>query len=71
MILAGKSSPYSGEHLLFYWFVGPLGAWLQSYFSSVRLPVLGSCRSLLGQPIAVRVLDLSGGVPGRLSRPQE
>ena len=32
MILAGKSRPYSGEHFLSYWFVGPLGAWLQRYF---------------------------------------
>jgi hypothetical protein len=32
MILAGQSRPYSGEHFLFYWFVGPLGAWLQRYF---------------------------------------
>jgi hypothetical protein len=32
MIVAGKSRPNSGEHFLSYWFVGPLGAWLQRYF---------------------------------------
>jgi hypothetical protein len=32
MILAGRSRPYSGEHFLLYWLVGPLGAWLQHYY---------------------------------------
>jgi hypothetical protein len=31
MILAGRSRPYSGEHFLLYWLVGPLGAWLERY----------------------------------------
>jgi hypothetical protein len=31
MILAGTSRPYSGEHFLRYWLVGPLGAWLERY----------------------------------------
>lgn len=31
MILAGRSRPYSGEHFLLYWLVGPLGAWLEHY----------------------------------------
>jgi hypothetical protein len=71
MILAGKSRPYSGEHFLFYWFVGPLGAWLQRYFLLSDFRFLVFVVALLSQPIAVRVLDLSGGVPGRLSQPQE
>jgi hypothetical protein len=29
--VAGKSRPYSGEHFLLYWLVGPLGAWLERY----------------------------------------
>jgi hypothetical protein len=71
MILAGKSPPYSGEHFLFYWFVGPLGAWLQRYFLLSDFRFLVFVVALVSQPIAVRVLDLSGGVPGRLSQPQE
>ena len=31
MLVAGKSRPYSGEHFLLYWFVGPLGSWLEHY----------------------------------------
>jgi hypothetical protein len=31
MILAGRSRPYSGEHFLLYWLLGPLGAWLERY----------------------------------------
>ena len=29
--LASPARPYSGEHFLLYWFLGPLGSWLQGY----------------------------------------
>jgi hypothetical protein len=32
MALAGTSRPYSGEHFLTYWLVGPFGAWLDHYY---------------------------------------
>lgn len=40
IIMAGKSRPNSGEHFLFYWLVGPLGAFLQRYFILSDFPYL-------------------------------
>jgi len=33
MVSVGKSRPYSGEHFLMYWLVGPFGAWLEERYS--------------------------------------
>ena len=71
MILAGKSRPYRGEHLLFYWFVGPLGAWLQRYFLLSDFRFLVFVVAFLVNPLLYGFLIHSAVVPARLSQPQE
>ena len=71
MILAGKSRPYSGEHFLFYWFVGPLGAWLQRYFLLSDFQFLVFVVAFLVNPLLYRFLIYPAVSPGRQSQPQE
>jgi hypothetical protein len=71
MILAGKSRPYRGEHLLFYWFVGPLGAWLQRYFLLSDFRFLVFVVAFLVNPLLYGFLIDPAVVPARLSQPQE
>jgi hypothetical protein len=71
MIVAGKSRPYSGEHFLFYWFVGPLGAWLQRYFLLSDFQFLVFVVAFLVNPLLYGFLIYPAVSPGRLSQPQE
>jgi hypothetical protein len=61
MILAGQSRPYSGEHSLFYWFVGPLGAWLQRYFLLSDFRFLVFVVAFLVNPLLYGFLRVSLG----------
>lgn len=56
MILAGKSRPYSGQHFLSHWFVGPLGAWLQEYELLSDFPWLIFLVAFLINPLVYALL---------------
>jgi hypothetical protein len=56
MMVAGKSRPNSGEHFLVYWFVGPLGAWLERYYLLSDFRFLAFVLAFLVNPLLYGLL---------------